>query len=96
MTFFSECAGLDPGLPVIRCASAQADYVFGWVVIIVLFLMLFWSLNLEPKKDRFTATLIACAIAASLLSLVGYLPAQGFSYFLLLAVGASALQVFTR
>lgn len=96
MTFLAECAGVAVGIPSIRCASAASDYYFGWALILLLIIVLFVRLSGNPIKDRFTTTFIAASFATIFMAAIGLLPEIAFTWAIIVAVGAAAIQMFTR
>lgn len=96
MTFLSECAGLAVGIPVIKCASAATDYVFGWSAVIVLLLIVFFNLDAETTKDRVAVTILVNTVVIGILVVFGLLPENAFTWAAMAGVGALVVQVFTK
>lgn len=95
-TFFAECTGLDIGVATIRCFNEQAAFSLGWMIIIMLVLIIWNNLALEPTKDRLAVVSFIGALASMLFIASGFLPDDAFVYFLIAAIGSIVALVFRR
>lgn len=79
MTAFETCSGLDAGASVISCFVAEASYFPTIAVLIVLWAIIFFRLELEPTRSRFATSLFAVLVVAMLLTPIGILPSTALS-----------------
>ena len=92
MSFLESCARLDPGLDVLVCLNAEAQYAPVMIIMFLLFLLLLAALNQEPTKIRLSASLFATSIVGMMLGVAGLLPANApvIGSFIVAAVGSIA------
>lgn len=95
-TFFAECNNLEIGIATIRCFNEQAAFSLGWVLIVMMILILWNNLELEPIKDRLAVVSFVASIGSMLFIASGFLPSDAFVYFLIAAIGSIAALVFRK
>lgn len=61
-----ECAGLLAGIPVLACISEQTNYVLGYVLLVLLAAVLFYSLARELTHERMAAIMLVLAIVTAI------------------------------
>jgi len=94
MTFFPGCENASVGVQSIQCINAEAGFVLGWMIVLMISLVLFRKVDLEPVKDRIAVISFVMSILSMLLIASGFLPENVFVYFLVASVGSIAALMY--
>lgn len=94
MTFFPGCENAAVGVESIACMNAEANFVLGWMIIVMIALVLSRKVDLEPVKDRLAVISFVMSILSMLLIASGFLPEDAFIYFLVASVGSIAALMY--
>lgn len=93
MAILDACSGLNAGLPVIACLSAEASYLPSYILLVVLFAIIFFRLNREPTRERLASSLFATSIMGLLFAAGSLVPDRALGILVVLTVGSGILLI---
>ena len=91
------CNGIAPGVPVLACLSEASNYVPGYVFLVLLVAVLFYSLNREATPERIATILFVTAIVTAAGSVSSMLfPPQFYVVAAVLFLGSLGMLFWRR